>query len=63
MGKLDSKTWLGSAREDLRWVEVSMNGKVYFGACFAAQQVVEKAREAYEFAKEIVSFVEGKIAK
>lgn len=47
MGKLDPKSWLDSAKEDLRWVEVSMKGEVYFGACFAAQQAVEKALKAY----------------
>lgn len=57
--QLFSKTaasWLQKAEDDLKWTESSLNGKIYYGACFAAQQAAEKALKAFIILK-------GKIPK
>lgn len=43
--------WLDRAKEDLLWARSSLKGKIYYGACFAAQQAVEKALKAYLISK------------
>ena len=39
--------WLEKAKEDLLWTKSSLEGKVYYGACFSAQQAAEKALKAF----------------
>lgn len=39
--------WLERAEDDLKWTESNLKEKVYYGACFTAQQSVEKALKAY----------------
>lgn len=45
--KTASQTWLKRAKDDLRWTEANLKEKVYYGACFTAQQAVEKALKAF----------------
>lgn len=42
-----SESWLEKAKDDLRWTESNLRGEVYYGACFTAQQAVEKALKAF----------------
>lgn len=51
MDKFDPKAWLGKAKDDLRWSEHDLGGGIFYGACFAAQQAVEKALKAYLLAR------------
>lgn len=63
----DYKSWLQIAKDDLRWTENSINGKVFYGACFSAQRYPDfealssftenQAIEALQAAKKIVNFV------
>lgn len=46
-----SKTWLAHAQDDLRWCQAGIDGKVWHGACFSAQQAAEKALKAYLLSK------------
>ena len=46
-----SKTWLAQSKDDLRWCQASIDGNVWHGACFSAQQAAEKALKAYLFSK------------
>lgn len=46
-----SKAWLTHAQDDLRWCQSSIDGNVWHGACFSAQQAAEKSLKAYLFAK------------
>lgn len=39
--------WIDKARNDLLWTEGSLNEKIYYGACFSAQQAVEKALKGF----------------
>lgn len=39
--------WLHQAQEDLNWTQANINEKVWYGACFTAQQAAEKALKAY----------------
>lgn len=39
--------WLKKAKDDLLWTEANIREKIYYGACFTAQQAVEKALKAY----------------
>ena len=41
------KLWLNQALDDLSWTKSNLNEKVWYGACFTAQQTVEKALKAY----------------
>lgn len=42
-----SSYWLQKALDDLRWTEANIRESIYYGACFTAQQAVEKALKAY----------------
>ncbi|TSC66154.1 MAG: HEPN domain-containing protein [Microgenomates group bacterium Gr01-1014_80] len=39
--------WLQKAKDDLKWTEHDLEGKIYYGACFAAQQAAEKALKGF----------------
>lgn len=39
--------WLNKAHNDILWTESSLKGDIYYGACFSAQQSVEKSLKAY----------------
>lgn len=39
--------WLNQALDDLAWTESNLKEKVWYGACFTAQQAAEKALKAY----------------
>lgn len=54
--KLISQSWLKKALDDLEWTKANIREKVYYGACFTAQQSVEKALKGYLLSK-------GKIAR
>lgn len=41
------KLWLNQALDDLSWTKSNLNEKVWYGACFTAQQAAEKALKAY----------------
>lgn len=41
------KIWLDRAFDDLKWTKSNLREKVFYGACFTAQQAVEKALKAY----------------
>lgn len=41
------KIWLEKANDDLKWTKANLKEEVYYGACFTAQQAVEKALKAY----------------
>ena len=41
------KQWLNKAEDDLLWTKNSLNGKIWYGACFSAQQAAEKALKGY----------------
>lgn len=43
------KKWLEQAKEDLNWANVSRRSGIYYGACFAAQQSVEKCLKGFLF--------------
>lgn len=45
------KSWLEKASDDLRWCKASIDGEVWHGACFSAQQAAEKALKAYLFSQ------------
>ncbi len=45
--KKASRIWLSKALDDLRWTEANIRESIYYGACFTAQQAVEKALKAY----------------
>lgn len=45
--KTSSQAWWARAKDDLRWTEANLREKVYYGACFTAQQAVEKALKAF----------------
>ncbi|GEM_PF-6439014 len=47
----ESSLWLKKADDDLRWCRTSIKGKIYYGACFLAQQVAEKSLKAYLISK------------
>lgn len=46
-----SKIWFARAEEDLLWTEASLREEVWREACFAAQQVAEKALKAFLLSK------------
>jgi len=39
--------WWRKAKEDLKWTEANIREKIYYGACFSAQQSAEKALKAF----------------
>lgn len=41
------KQWLNLALDDLSWTKSNLNEKVWYGACFTAQQAGEKVLKAY----------------
>lgn len=47
MDSKDPQAWLAKARDDIKWTESSLRGRIWFGACFASQQAAEKALKAY----------------
>jgi len=44
--------WLDFASDDLSWTKANLKEKVWYGACFTAQQAGEKALKAYLISKE-----------
>lgn len=44
---IESQIWLDKALDDLLWTKHNLEGKIYYGACFTAQQSAEKALKAY----------------
>lgn len=51
MAKLASRKWLAQAKSDLGWTLANIREKVWYGACFTAQQSAEKALKAYLLSK------------
>lgn len=50
MKKTDIKEyhiWVNKARDDIKWTEANIREEIYYGACFTAQQSVEKILKAY----------------
>ncbi len=43
----DYKNWIQIARDDLNWTKHNLEGKIYYGACFTAQQAAEKILKAF----------------
>ncbi len=41
------KKWIDKARDDLLWTQSNLNGEIWYGACFTAQQAVEKALKGF----------------
>jgi len=41
------KLWLQKAKEDLLWTANSLEGKIFYGACFTAHQATEKALKSF----------------
>lgn len=41
------KIWLEKAEDDLKWTQSNLKEEIYYGACFTAQQAVEKVLKAY----------------
>lgn len=41
------KLWLQKAKEDLLWTANSLEGKIFYGACFTSHQAVEKALKSF----------------
>jgi|SRR3989344_1085057 len=40
-------SWFAKALDDLKWTEANIRESIFYGACFTAQQAVEKALKAY----------------
>lgn len=47
MNNQTAKKWLQYAFDDLSWTEANLKEGVWYGACFTAQQTVEKSLKAY----------------
>lgn len=45
--KKEALVWLERAVDDLSWTKANINAKIYYGACFSAQQAAEKALKAF----------------
>ncbi len=43
----DYNLWLQKAEDDLRWTNHNLEGCIWYGASFTAQQAAEKALKAY----------------
>lgn len=41
------RLWLEKAKDDILWTKSNLEGRIYYGACFSAQQAVEKAFKAF----------------
>ena len=41
------KNWIKKAKDDLNWTKHNLESKIYYGACFTAQQSAEKALKGY----------------
>ena len=41
------KLWLNQALDDLLWTAANLKERIWYGACFTAQQAAEKALKAY----------------
>lgn len=41
------KQWFNLAVDDLSWTKANLKEKIWYGACFTAQQAGEKALKAY----------------
>lgn len=50
-----SRQWFTQAEEDLLWAKASLKEKILRGACFAAQQAVEKALKAFLLSQNITT--------
>lgn len=44
--------WLDYASDDLSWTKSNLREKVWYGACFTAQQAAEKVLKAYLISQE-----------
>lgn len=44
---MEYKLWLNRAEDDILWTKSNIKEGIYYGACFTAQQAVEKALKAY----------------
>ena len=51
MSKPASKKWLSQAKQDLDWTRANLREKIWYGACFTAQQAAEKSLKAYLISK------------
>lgn len=51
MAKPAYALWLAKAKADLSWTAANIREKIYYGACFTAQQAAEKALKAYLLSK------------
>lgn len=51
MDKNTSLRWLTQAKNDLKWTKANITQKIYYGACFTAQQAAEKALKAFLISK------------
>lgn len=49
--KTTGTSWFTKALDDLKWTEANIRESIFYGACFTAQQAVEKALKAYLFAR------------
>ncbi len=47
MGEVEYQRWLKTAADDLDWTRANIHGKIWYGACFSAQQAAEKALKAF----------------
>lgn len=46
--------WLSKAEDDANWTKANIREKIYYGACFTAQQAAEKALKAYLYTQGII---------
>jgi HEPN domain-containing protein len=51
MVKVASLRWLEKAKDDLFWTQANIREKIWYGACFTAQQTAEKALKSYLLSK------------
>lgn len=42
----EAQMWIDKAKDDLRWTKNALDGGIWYGACFTAQQAAEKALKA-----------------
>ncbi|MCL5675965.1 MAG: HEPN domain-containing protein [Patescibacteria group bacterium] len=47
MRNKEAQQWMRKAKDDLLWTEANLREKIYYGACFTAQQAAEKALKAH----------------
>ena len=45
--KQSAFSWLKKAEDDLLWTEANIRERIYYGACFTAQQAAEKSLKAF----------------